>query len=825
MFKNYFKTGLRSLLRNKIYTLVSISGLAIGIACCFLIGLYIHDEITYDTFFENHENIYRVAVTQEVQGERKSFAVSHIALAPILEEEFPEVQRAARLHRLYFNPEVTVMVGQQSFVETKMYLADNNLFDLLSLQFLEGSPTNALQTKGDIVLTKKIAEKYFGDEPALGKSLKLDFGRELNVSAVVEDLPPNSHFNFEMLAHLEFMQYIRNSLAQPNWTVFQTCTYVKLDNGSSAADFEAKLPGLVERQASDQILSSLGEGAKLELFLQPLSSIHLESQLDAEMQPNGNINYVYILAGLVILILSISCINFVNLATARSTERGKEVGVRKVMGSPKGQLISQFLMEFCLITTISTSVAIGIVLLSLPFFNELIDKSFLWTDLINPSALLLIGLFVLLTGLLAGWYPAVVISSQEAALVLKGKFRSSRKGIGLRNALLAIQFTVSIGLISSTVIINDQLDYLRNKNLGFQKDQILLVKHPLSLGQHDNVEQGDHASLGFAIVAHANQRAEAFKAELRKVEGVVEVGGTFQVMGKRYSSVTYLPDDPNLEQIPAQIQTVDNEFLQAVNIELITGRLFSGEFNESKNVLINETMLLELGWDDPIGRKLTENFGNEQTYEIIGVVKDYHFQSLHQEVGPLVIENGLTSPWYFPTALAVRVNSTNMVQVLQNVEAVWNEFVPNESVNLSFLNDELNLLYAADQTSERIIKIFTSVSITLGCIGLFGLTAFVVQQRTREIGIRRVLGARISSIIFLLSTQFGKVILIAFAVALPLTWFGMSAWLENYAYRVSLGLNPFIFAIGAIGLLSLAIIGFHAIKVIKVNPTNSLKSE
>lgn len=811
MFSNYIKSAYRSLLKNKAYSIINISGLTVGIACCLLISLYVHDEMSYDKFFEDSDRIYRVALERVYPTNTRYFGSSPVNMAPTILENYPEVEEAGRLHRLFFQNEIVVDIGEKTFIENKYLFADNNFFKVFSFEFIEGNPNTALDAFNKVVLTKSTAKRFFGDESALNKTYQIDTSRFI-VSGVIEDVPVNSHMGFDLLGSIETLPFLVNAAETNSWINPWLFTYIKLREGVSQESFEEKLPEMVNTYGMASILSLLSlsaeeypeSGNDFKYFLQPLEDIHLKSNLSVEVQANGDITYVYLLIAVVGFILIISCINFINLATARSAERAKEVGVRKVLGSRRALLIRQFLTESNLISMIAMLLSIGLTALVLSNFNALVGKELSLSVLANPIVIAGLLAGTLLIGTLAGLYPAIVISSINSALVLKGKYNTSSKGVLLRNGLIIFQFFVSISMISGMLMLDKQMRFMQNKKLGFDKENVLVIEQAQELGQ----------------------RQQAFKNELMKMEGVENTTYAFAMPGDFIGNFIANSEIPDIPQVRTFTVTIDDDYIQSLNMEVVAGRGFSEDFNDSLNVMINETAAFLLGYDDPIGRKIINpSPAQNQTPEltIIGVVRDYHHQSLHSEIPPMILFNSFSQA-ILPN-LAVKVSGQNSLTLVKQIEELWKSFDIERPISYAFLDDRLNALYESDLKTGKIFTLFTAVTIIMACVGLFGLAAYVTQQRTKEIGVRKVLGASIGNIVLLLSINFTKLILVAFIISLPLVYFGMGEWLNGFAYHTNI--DP-ITIIGA-GLLTVFLawltISYYSIKIAILNPVNSLRSE
>jgi len=812
MLHNYLKTALRNLLRNRIYTFINVAGLSVGLACCMIISLYVYNELSFDRFFPDSDRTYRIALERTYPDHTRFFASSSVMLAPTLLENYPEVELAGRLHRLFFMPEVIVNIEDNSFPESRFYFADSALLQVLKFDYLEGGPESALDGPDKVIITDKIANKYFGDDEALGKIFDTTFG-ELEVSAVIRELPANSHMQFDILGSIRGIEYLDNAITRANWTSPWLYTYVKLSRNTNPETFQLQLNEIVEKYGAASIQSEVGislqeytdSGHRYKYFLQPITSIHLHSNLDTELQANSDVMYVYLLIVVVAFILIISCINFVNLSTARSGERAREVGIRKVMGSLKRNLVTQFLAESVIVSLFSLVLGLLIVWFALPIFNTVLDKNLELQWLLNPVVLAALVLFAVVVGLLAGAYPAFYIASIGTASVLKGEFRSSKRGIILRNGLVIFQFFISIILITGVLVVEKQLTYIRTKHLGFDKENILVVKQARLLGE----------------------RWQTFREELVSTNDVLDAGSTFIMPGGFFGSNLFQPDDPTLPVMRANTLTVDDDFFRTMNMEVLKGRYFQAEFNDSISCVINDAAAKVLGWDDPVGRTLgPANTGNDAEvprFTIVGVLADFNFQSLHSKVFPMVLFNGNSR--FVPRVIAVRLRPGDIEARISTIQEKWNEMETGQDLIYSFLDQDLDALYKAEQTSKQIFDGFTVVAIIMACIGLFGLSTYVVQQRTKEIGIRKVMGASIPQIVFLLSQNLFKLILIALIIAIPVSVFAIDQWLEYFAYRTPVGVAIFIFAGLASAVLAWLTISYQSIRTALMNPVNSIRDD
>lgn len=818
MLKNYFKVALRSLTKQKVYTLINVTGLAVSITACLLIVLYVKHELSYDTFFPNSDRIYKLVLERKYPNHATFFSIVPHSYASVMQQDFPEVEN--NLHMLGPNQNTIVnyeVEGKEtkSFEESNFFFADSSFFSFFDIPLLKGNKQTALRQPNQMIISQSSARRYFGDEDPMGKVLKGNFG-EMKITGVYDDLPANSHIRFDFVSSFDNTEYRK----QQNYISFDSHTYIRLRRDADAKALEAKFPKMVDTYASGQIERELNQswadyqkaGNGYRYFLQPLTDIHLDPvNFEFTLTPSGNLKYIRVLSFIALMILVIACINFMNLATARSAERAREVGVRKVMGSLKGQLVAQFLTEAFLLSLLGTAIAVGAVLVLLPYFNTLVDKQLqliLDTQMIGA----LIG-FALFVGLLAGLYPAFVLSAYNPIAAMKGKFMSNTSGAWLRNGLVVVQFTISIILIVSTLVVSGQMDFMQRKDLGFDKEQVLMIERAWAL----------------------RDKTETFLDELRRMPEVKSAAGTSARVGNRddFFGQMFQPEG-STDVLTVKSMIADDDFAQIIGFELSQGRFFSKESKDSLHVILNETAVRTIGLQDPVGRRISNGdlFRDDETrqaerlFTVVGVVKDFHFQSLRDEVTPLVMfSKEVFGPQSNSAYLAVRLKPEGYTRALAAIESKWKEFVPDRGFRYQFLEDNLNHNYIEEQRSSRMFTIFSGLGIIIACVGLFGLSAYTANLRTREIGIRKVLGATVGQAIFLLSRDFTKLILIAFVVSVPLAWWMMDRWLANFAYHIPLGVMPFLLA----GLLAIAIawltVSYQSVRAAMANPVKSLKSE
>jgi putative ABC transport system permease protein len=810
VFKNYILIAIRNLWKRKLFSLINVIGLSVGIACFFLIAANLMDEFSYDNFHENTDNLYRVVLKRIYPDNVVYYAVIPFSIGEAMLNDFPEVENMTRV--LKMRQEVVLRYEDKAYEEDKIFFVEPKFFEIFNIPLLEGNPAKVFSTPNSLVITRDTALKYFGDEEALGKNISTPQG-EFMVSGVCENVPKNSHMEFDFAASLNLLGLNR----QPNYVSFSVYAYIVLRDGTEPRGIEAKMPALVEHYAAGPIQARSGisykeyiaAGNGYDYFLQPIRDIHLHSNLTNEIKPNGNITYVYILIAIALFLIVIACINFMNLATAISVTRAREVGIRKIVGSTRGSIIRQFLMESMVLSFISLVIAGFLVQLVLPLFNTLARKELEISFISQPFNLVLLLLVGLMVGILAGSYPAFVLSSFHPVTVLKGRFSTSRKGIRLRNVLVIFQFAISIVLISMTLLISRQMNFMLNMDLGYSKENLVVVERAYSLGP----------------------RGEAFKQELRGIPGVVDAAGSnTTISGGFYYGVMFQKEqDPEIKTTRAM--TVDKDFIKTLNLEILEGRGFAKEFNDSMNVIINQETIREFGWDDPVGMKI-KRLGDpgEPTgdYTVIGVVKDFHYNSMHEDIDSFVlftIPEGLPQQQQVYPLMNVRIRSDNTAATLASIEEIWNKFTPEQPFSYYFMDDMLDGLYQNEKTSGQIFGIFSILAVVIACIGLFGLSTYMAEQRTKEVGIRKVLGSTASKIVVLMSRDFAKLVAVAFLIAVPIAYFIMVKWLQSFSFRTSVQLWIFLIA----GVVALVVaqftVSFQALRAANTNPADSLRFE
>jgi len=810
MFRNFLKIALRNLFKHKVYSLINIVGLAVGITCCLLILLYIQHELSYDRYHEKAERIYRLIVSGRIGD--SDFHVAALA-APTAEasmNDFPEILEATRLYTQSRRSDRFVKYRDKTFKEKRIVFADANMFDVFTIPFLKGDPVTALVEPNMLVISGETALKYFGNEDPIGKVLTFDGATDYKVTGVFRDIPSNSHFHFDFIPSLVTLEDSRD----PWWLnnlAFRT--YVLLNEGANPQYLEDKFPAMVrkyigpmmERFGEGSFEEMLQSGMRIDYHLQSISEIHLHSNLEEEFEPNGDIQYVIIFSVIAFFILILACINFMNLSTARSAHRGKEVGIRKVVGSLRHQLISQFLAESTILSFMSMILALFFVAIVLPSFNHISGKDFAVNDMARgPIPLTLIGMVIFL-GILAGLYPAIFLSSFKPISVLKQSFSRGFRGRWLRSVLVVFQFTASIVLIIGTAVVYRQLDYIRHKKLGFNQEQVFIV--------HDAYVLGDHI--------------ESFKNELLQNPEIVNatVTGFLPVTSDRLTDVC-CPEGVYRENgTPMQRWFVDYDYIKTMGMEIVEGRDFSRDFSTDYSaIIVNEAAVKHFGWDDPIGQHVGDYTAPPERrlidWPVIGVVKDFHYESLRDRIGPLILHISSST-----NLISFRLRSEDLHSTIQQIKNTWQEFAANHPFEFSFLDERFYAMYRGEQRVGRIFGMFAGLAIFIGCLGLLGLAAFTAEQRTKEIGIRKVLGSSIPGIVVLLSKAFMKWVLIANLIAWPISYFAMRNWLQDFAYHTEIDILTFVLSGGLAFVIAFLTVGYQAFKSARANPADSLKYE
>lgn len=795
MIKNYFKIAWRNIVKNPGYSIINIGGLAIGMACFLLIALFIRNELSYDSYHEKGDNIYRI-VHHDNEGKQ---IWGNAPVGPALKKDFSEVVEIVQFSG---RSDILLEYNERSFQEGNSFYVDETAFDIFSWPLRSGNPKTALKDPYTIVLTESTAKKYFGNENPIGKTMDGVGGRAndgiYTVTGVMKDVPANSHFSFDVLMSMSSFYQSRSEIFE-SWGYVDFYTYFLVSDNFNQQAFQGKIPEFLKRNRPEENADYF-----YDLSFEPLKDTYLKSAAARQPGVTGSLANIYIFALIGLFILIIACINFMNLATARSLERAKEVGVRKVIGADKKGLRYQFLGESLLMVLLASILGLVLVMICLPTMRNITGKAFLSSEIFNVFSLSLYFGIALLTGLLAGLYPAFVLSNFKPSSVLKGVFKSSKQGTNLRKGLVIFQFSLSIALIASTVIVYFQLGFMLNKNLGFDQEQQLVIDFNWDGQVLDNME--------------------TIKSEFMNLQEVVSVAGSRTVPGSHFpgAGTDIETFEGSMENFSPFLYEIDFDFIPHYNIEVVAGRAYSREFvtDSVSSLLVNEAAARSFGYANPadiIGKRF-QQWGREGT--IIGVVKDFNYMSLHQAVAPLTLRYS-----QFGKYLSMKVKSSNMQQGISNIEQKWAELAPHRPFLYTFLDESFNTQYEADIKFRKLFTLFSFLAIFIACLGLLGLATYSAVQRTKEIGVRKVLGAEVSSIVKLLSIDFIKLVLIAIVVATPFSWYVMDKWLHVYAYQIDISWWIFALAGGIALSIALATVSFNAIKAARANPVKSLRTE
>jgi putative ABC transport system permease protein len=800
MLKNYLMISLRNLRKQPGYSVVNVLGLALGMAACMLILLYVRSELTYDRFNEKADRMYRVVYSSESGGSITDWAYSHSSWGEQFAAFFPEVEKSTRIIGDLGDEGNLFAYEDRSFIEHDFYWADSTVFDMFTLPLISGDPKMALAAPFSIVLSETTARKYFGDADPLGKTLTFNNTRQgYAVTGVFKDLPENTHLPFDLLASYSTILQDVPDLA----TVWQY-TYVLLQEGTSAASIQAKTPAFIARNVPrDGFLASLTR-----IDLQPLTDLHLHSNRQGEPSPPGNPSTIYVFAVIALLILGIACINFMNLATARAANRFREIGMRKVMGARRDQLVVQFIGEAVLLCGVGFLLALILADAALPVFNNLSGKSLAPDALRNAPMLLALAGLAVVVGTLAGSYPALYLSRFQATSVLKGGSpRGSRKAV-LRQGLVVAQFAVSIGLIICTGVVYDQLQYMKHKRLGFDKEQLLSIP----------VE-------GTPVMEPAN--FDPFKQQILQNPAIEAVTTSSNRLGERIWIWNLRPEGWRAEEdwiINAII--VGEDYIKTYGMQITAGRDFTAghDSDQTADVILNESAVRFLGWNEPLSKRIllpaNSPDGERPAGTVIGVVKDFNFASLHTEVAPLVL-----LPGAFSRYVIVRINTEDTAGALKHLERQWSTFVPQSPLQYAFVDEQFDELYRAEQRMSGVVTTFAILAVLIACLGLLGLAAYTTEQRRKEIGVRKVLGATVSNIVLLLSGDFARLVVISFVVAAPIAYLVMKWWLEDFAYQVRIPLELFPLAGLAVLVIAILAVSYQSLKAALADPVKSLRYE
>lgn len=794
MFRNYLKTAFRNLFRNKTATGINLLGLTTGLTCCLLIGLYMQHELSYDNFQQKGERTARLIMEYSFGGDVKRGNFTSTAVAPVFKRTFPEIESSIRMVQ-YAR---IVQRGDKTFDEKRFLYADSTFFDIFSFKLYEGHPQHGLTGPNKVILTASAAEKYFGKESPIGKTIKVGSdGVDYLVTGLMQDCPSNSQIKFDFLASFSTLGVNQeNSFADANYT-----TFLLLKNKNQFAGLQDKITAFMKKQTG-------GSGWSVNFMMEPFDKIHLHSEYDG-FEPNNSITYIYIIAAVALLILAIACFTYINLSTARSVERAKEVGIRKVVGALKGQIFRQFVGESIILSLTSLILSIGILMLVLPYFNELTAKQLSITSLATPFVIIFTAIILTCISLLAGSYPAFVLSAFQPIKVLKGSFKNTGSGMWLRKSLIVFQFVISVFLIVATFIIQSQLHFIQSKKLGYDREHVLVM--PLDAKMLANI-----STIKTSFTSNTN-----VKSVTRANNPPTNIIGGYNM---------HKPSMPQGVQKMVTANVVDEDFVKTMGLQIVAGSdmtaqdmkdvSYQDQEKKTYHYILNESAARELGWtpQEAVGQKMF--LGSHRPGFVRAVIKDFHFSSLHNAIKPLVL---------FPEPrgriMLVKISGQNIPQTISHLEKTWSKLVPHRPFDYSFLDEEYNKLYSAELRIGKVLNIFAAIAILLACLGLFGLSSYAAQQRMKEIGIRKVLGGSVAHIVAILSKDFIKLALIATLIASPFAWWMGNKWLQDFTYRVEVSWWLFAGAGLFSVLIALVTVSIKAIKAAYMNPVKSLRSE
>lgn len=796
MIKNMLLTALRNFRKDKWFSLLNVLGLTIGITFSLFLIFYVKDELNYDRYHEKADRIFRIVSYIQEKDKNTDWCITQLPLGPTLKKDYPEVEEAVRI----FPRERTLFKnGENSFYEKKVYYADSNMYKVFTAKFIEGNAATALNEPNSIVISKTLAEKYFGKQTAaVGKTLRTVYD-VYKVTAVIEDVPKNSHLLYDMLISAKTLLK-GNEDNFGGWGGFNNFTYVLLKPGTSSTAFNKKLEPMYDKYMASIFAQY---NVKAHYGVQPITDIHLHSKLEREPEELGNISYIWIFSAVAFFMLLIACINYMNLTTARSARRAKEIGIRKVTGSTKKQLVLQFLTESVLTAFVAVLLSAVLVLILLSSFNAISGKSFNLHTLLQPFNIFLLLGIGLFTGLAGGSYPAFYLSGFKPVSILKGALSKASGNVNLRRTLVVLQFSISMIMLICTWVVYSQLSYLQQKDLGFSKEQVMTVT--INTGE-------DERSKIFAM-----------NNELRNLKGIKEVG-----TGNCY------PGSPNINLNLFTVETkngyldkgiecyqVDEHYLSSLGIPIIKGRNFLSLADTLHSILVNESMVKHFGWDEPLGKRVKFPGDTSGNYvEVVGVMKDFNQKSLYNPIAPLILFYSANN-----NVIQLKLNTSDVKPVLAHVEASWKKYFPQLPFEYKFLDDDFNSQYAADQKRGKIFAAFSILTIIITCLGLLGLTAFTTQQKQKEISIRRVLGASTVQVVTMITKNYLWLALIAAAVAFPVAWYFMNNWLKIFPYNAGLSVLPFILSAFVIILTAASTAMFHSAKAALTKPAKVLRSE
>jgi putative ABC transport system permease protein len=809
MIRNYLKIAIRNLLKYRFISFINLFGLTVGLTCCLLITAYILNELSYDRYNKNADHIYRITRSFNNQDGVVSLVLSTVAppFGYYLPTDFPEIKK---MTRLLDNGPTPMKYKEKMFNERTVYFADENLFDVFTVKVLKGNPKTALYNPFSVMLTEEIAKKYFGDEDPMDKSIRLNGQYDMKVTGIYKAFPSNAHMHPGMLVSFNTLKdstvYGEKNL-RTNWGNNSFFTYILMPENFSPEKMIAQFPAFVDRRMTGEEYIGNQPSKFTKLRLQKLTDIHLYSHTDYEAEPNSDISRVYIFSAIALFILLIACINYMNLSTARSALRGKEIGIRKVVGARKKELIGQFLGESVLVCWAATILAAVLTYLALPWLNRVSGQELAFTSLLQAKIMVPLLLTPFVVGLLSGIYPALFMSSFRPVQTLKGLFKVGGSSISFRKVLVVAQFSISIILIITTVIVFQQLHYIQNKSLGYNRDRVVTMSYTNEVAR----------------------QYDAFRSELLKNAAYKDMTRSSRIPTGRLldnMGASTLAGD-SLQPVTTDIKFVstDYDFVNTFGISVAAGRFFSRDYGmDTASFVINESTVKALGWKNAnaaIGKDF--KYGGQRGH-IIGVLKDFHFESMHQAIAPMILVMFPPSQPYFNN-LSIKLTGSNLASTLGYLETSWKKYFPETPLDYTFLDDNFDKLYESEQKQGTLFTVFACVAIFIACLGLFGLSAFAISQRIKEIGVRKVLGADVSGIVGLLSKDFLILVGVAAVMAFPIAWYAMNNWLQDFAYRVNIQWWVFVVAGIVAALIAFVTVSFQAIKAAVANPVKSLRTE
>ena len=794
MIKNFLLIALRNLKKDLWYSLLNILGLTIGITFSLFLIFYIKDELNYDRQNKKADRIYRINTYVHEKDKNTDMAITQLPLGPTMKKDYPEVEemvRVASRERTLFKS------GDNSFYETKVYYADSTIFKVFTHNFVEGNGATALNAPFDIVISKSLAKKYFGNTSAIGKTLRTVYD-VYKVTGVIEDIPKNSHLHYDML--ISMSTFLRNNQGQENWGSFGNFTYLLLKPGANPQELNKKLADVYKKYV-DVIFKQFNITMRYDL--QNITSIHLHSNLQFEPEELGSMSYIWIFSAVAFFMLLIACINYMNLTTARSARRAKEIGIRKVTGSSKKQLVAQFLGESLFTSLVAVLLSVLLVFLLLSTFNSISGKTFTIGNLLQSSNIMLLLGIVLFTGLVGGSYPAFYLSGFKPVSILKGALSKASGNINLRRTLVVLQFSISMIMLICTWVVYSQLSYVRKKDLGFNKDQVMTVT--INTGE-------DERSKIFAM-----------NNDFRNLPGVQAVGSANSYPGAPNINLNLFTVQTNTGHVDKAIEcyNIDEHYLGTLGIKVVKGRNFSGPPDTLHSIIVNEAMVKYFAWNEPIGQRLKFPGDTSNNYlEVVGVFNDFNQKSLYNPIAPLLL-------FYSPNGniIQLKMDAANIKTSISKVDATWKKYFPQLPFEYKFLDEDFNSQYAADQKRGKIFAAFSILTIIITCLGLLGLTAFTTQQRQKEISIRRVLGASTIEMVKMITKNYLWLALIAAVIAFPVAWYFMNKWLQIFPYNIGLSVVPFVMSAMVILITAAATAGFYSAKAALSKPAKNLRTE